>query len=78
MNSPLRDQRIGKRLVLTGGVRMLKQAYHGGTAQDNIYRMTDWRNRAAHIPLETQIKPIGYVPIPRYKSLVPIYPVLQF
>jgi hypothetical protein len=71
--SPLRDARIGKRLALTGGVRILKQADQGGTPRDNVLRMTDWRNRVAEIPIEHRIKSVGYVPIPRWKSLVPIY-----
>lgn len=71
--SALRDKRIGLRLALTGGVRMLKQAERGGTTRDNVTRIADYRNRAMDIPLEAKIAPIGYVPIPRYRSLVPIY-----
>ena len=70
MNSPLRDSRIGKRLALTGGVRILKQAHNGGTPRDNVLRMADWRNRVADVPIETLTKSVGYVPIPRYRSLV--------
>lgn len=73
MSTPLRDQRIGKRLALTGGVRMLKQADQGGTPRDNVLRMADWRNRVAAVPLEKLIEPIGFVPVPRYRALVPIY-----
>jgi hypothetical protein len=73
MSTPLRDKRIGRRLALTGGYRMLTQAERGGTGHDNVLRMADWRNRVATIPLETKIKSVGYVPIPRWKSLVPIY-----
>jgi hypothetical protein len=73
MSTPLRDQRIGKRLALTGGVRILKQAHNGGTTRDNVTRINDYRMRAADVPLETKIKPVGYVPIARWKSLVPIY-----
>jgi hypothetical protein len=73
MSTPLRDQRIGKRLALTGGVRMLKQAHLGGTTRDNVIRTSRWRNIYADVPLETKIKPVGYTQIPRWKSLVPIY-----
>lgn len=73
MSTPLRDQRIGKRLALTGGVRMLRQAHIGGTPRDNVTRMKDWRNRIVEVPLEVRIKPVPYAPIPRWKSLVPIY-----
>lgn len=72
--SALRDRRIGKRLALTGGVRIIQQAHRGGTPRDNVLRINDWRSRAADVPLETKIKPVGYVPIPRYRSLAPIQP----
>ncbi len=70
--SALRDQRIGRRLALTGGGRMLAQAEFGGTRDDNKRRVKAWRNRCEHVPLEAQVKSVGYVPIPRYMSLVPI------
>ncbi len=79
MNSPLRDRRIGKRLALTGGVRILVQADRGGSiTHDNVMRMADWRNRAATIPLETRIAPMPYKPIPRWRSLVQIYYPREF
>jgi hypothetical protein len=67
--SPLRDSRIGRLLAARAGTRPLQQAELGGTAQDNIYRLADWRNRIARVPLEEMLKPI-YSPIPRYLSLV--------
>ena len=70
--SPLRDKRIGRRLALTGGKRMIVQAERGGTSRDNVIRIREWRNRYDEIPLETKIASVGYVPIPRYLSLVPI------
>jgi hypothetical protein len=80
MSTPLRDQRIGKRLALTGGVRMLRQAHSGGSTHDNVLRMKDWRNRVATIPHEMRMRRDdpnvrqGYVPIPRCRSLVTISP----
>lgn len=79
LNSPLRDKRIGIRLALTGGNRMLRQAEFGGTRHDNRLRTKEWRNRIATIPIEARVRPVasgcrpGYVPIPRCRSLVPIY-----
>jgi hypothetical protein len=71
--SPLRDSRLGRRLKLTGGKRMIVQAERGGTTRDNVIRIQKWRERYDEIPLEIKIAPVGYVPIPRYLSLVPIY-----
>lgn len=67
--SPLRDQRLGRLLRARAGTRPLRQAELGGTQQDNLLRMADWRNRIARIPFEETIKPI-YSPIPRYRALV--------
>lgn len=68
--SVLRDQRIGRLLCARAGTRPLHQAELGGTAQDNVLRIADWRNRIARVPFEETIRPIGYMPIPRYRALV--------
>lgn len=52
---------------------MIVQAERGGTTRDNVIRIQKWRERYDEIPLEIKIAPVGYVPIPRYLSLVPIY-----
>jgi hypothetical protein len=69
--SPLRDQRIGRTLALRG-CRAIAQAEQGGTPRDNVVRIQQWRARYDDVPLETKIESVGYVPIPRYLSLVPI------
>ena len=70
--SPLRDQRIGRLLAARAGDRPLCQAETGGTSSDNARRTADWRNRYARLPIEFTVAPIGYRPIPRYRSLVPV------
>lgn len=55
MNAVLRDQRIGKRLALTGGARILTEAEQ---CLSNRERIARWRVTQARLPLEATITPI--------------------
>ena len=62
MNSPLRDQRIGKRIAYSGGARILTEAEQCLTNQQRLDRWKELRKRLsekqARLPVEATVGPI--------------------
>ena len=57
--SPLRDKRVGRRLALTGGARILQEAERAPTNSERIAR---WRIVTARLPFEATVTPIKRTP----------------